>query len=132
MDVRCLVLKSLLVAAALNATAAIAQPPAPAPASAPSATMLIHCSYGTWPTRDQVARHLRLPSVTVGEVAARGVDAPASSSEAPTSDDVRQLQQFIRRQGRHACEHGASHVQVDFHPPRGRRVAVLGVGEESS
>lgn len=113
MNARCLI----LVLAALAPVGAMAESPAPA---APTASMLIHCTYGTWPTREQVARNLRFPSVTVGEV-----DATPPDRSAYAPDDVRQLQQFIRRQGRDACEHGATHVQVDFHPQPGRRVAVL-------
>ena len=108
----------LLALAAVAPVGAMAEPPAP------TATMMIHCAYGTWPTRDQVARNLRIPGVTVGDIDRGPTDRVADAPQTQAQDEARQLQQFIRREGRHQCERGATHVQVDFHPQPGRRVTV--------
>lgn len=88
-------------------------------------TVMVHCRYGQWPTREEVARYLRIPQVTVGQaetvVAGSGGAAPAYDDEPAAGDRVRSIQQFVRKQGRHECDHGATHVQVDFLPRAGNQ-----------
>ncbi len=116
MNARCLI----LVLAAVAPVGAMAESPKP------TATLMINCTYAHWPTQDQVTRNLRIPVVTVGEAEPKP-QGLAYASAAEAKEAARHLQQFIRRQGRHECELGASHVQVDFRP-QGRRMAVAVVG----
>ncbi len=98
--------------------------PLGAPATPPdptTTTVMVHCTYGQWPTRDQVANYLRIPKVTVGEAEAAAMDAPSQATEVEAKADVWRIQQFVRKQGRYECEQGATHVQVDFHPQAGDR-----------
>lgn len=113
----------------LLALAAVAPAGAMAESPQPATTLIVNCTYAEWPTRDEVARNLRNPVVTVGELEPK---LPASVSDAEAKEEVRQLQQFIRREGRRECEQGASHVQVDFIAPQGRRVAVTALAGKSS
>lgn len=122
MNAQCLI----LVLAAVAPVCALAESPKP------MATVIVNCTYAEWPTRDQVARNLRIPVVTVGEVESKSLELPAHASDAVAKEEVRRLQQFIRRQGRHECGQGASHVQVDFHAPQGRRVAMVTLAGKSS
>ena len=109
----------ILVLAAIAPVGALAEPPAPI------VTTMVNCSYAQWPSRAQVARNLRIPVVTVGEVEAKSPGLTMRASDAEETSEIGRLQQFIRRQGRYECAHGASHVQVDFHAPQGRRVAAV-------
>lgn len=96
-----------------------------AQASPPEATstVFVNCAHAHWPSRAQVARNLQVPRVTVGEPLAE--PAPAPPAAASASDEVvRELQLFIRKEGRRYCMRGASHVQVDFHANRYRPVAM--------
>lgn len=92
-------------------------------------TVMVHCRYGQWPTRDEVARYLRIPEVTVGRaerVVADSAEAVSAGGAAPDAGDrVPGIQRFIRNQGRHECEHGATHVQVDFLPGAGSQALAL-------
>ena len=108
------------------ALAAFAPLGAQAEAPDPATTVVINCTYGHWPTRNEVASYLRVPKVTVGEAAARPMDAPNQTIESFARTDVWGIQQFIRKQGRHECEQGATHVQVDFYrQPQDRAVAAV-------
>lgn len=116
----------ILVLAAIAPACALAEPPKP------TVTTMINCAYAQWPSRAQVARNLRIPVVTVGEVEAKSLDLAVHVADAEEISEIGRLQQFIRRQGRYECEHGASHVQVDFHAPQGRRVAAVALAGRSS
>ncbi len=116
----------ILVLAAIAPVSALAEPPAPI------VTTMVNCSYAQWPSRAQVARNLRIPVVTVGEVEAKSAGQLVQTSDAEETNEIARLQQFIRRQGRYECEQGASHVQVDFHAPQGRRVAAVNLAGISS
>lgn len=92
-------------------------------------TVMVHCRYGQWPTRDEVARYLRIPEVTVGQAQTVIADttgaAPSHDEQPEAGDRVRSIQQFVRKQGRHECDHGATHVQVEFVPQAGSQALAL-------
>jgi hypothetical protein len=97
----------LILAAVLPLAAAAAPPRTPTlsdvHAMAPDASVQVNCRYAEWPTLRQVARYL-------------GHDDPAAT--APMRRD-------IVKQGRQACDAGATHVLVEFYRGRGdREVAV--------
>lgn len=103
-----------------------AQAGTPDPAAA--TTVMINCRYAEWPTRNEVARYLRIPEVTVGqaESTALAMSAPREAAATDAAIDVREIQQYVRRQGRHECAQGATHVQVDFLPQaRDRAMAMV-------
>lgn len=97
--------------------------PAGSPEPTAGTTVMVHCRYGDWPTQDEVARYLRIPEVTVGQaesLAAETAEATSADDNEPAPGDrVRSIQQFIRKQGRHECDRGATHVQVDFRSQHG-------------
>lgn len=76
--------------------------------------------------------NLRIPVVTVDEVEPSPSGLSAYAFGAQAKAEVRQRQQFIRRESRRESEQGASRVQVDFNAPQGRRVAVVAIAGESS
>ena len=118
----------LLLPTLVLTLAAVAPLTAQAERPQPDSSVLVHCEYGHWPTRQQVARRLQLPRVTVGTVQPLAV--PTHVFDVESKAGISRLQQFIRRQGRHECAQGASHVQVEFHP-QGRRMAVAVLGTPS-
>lgn len=97
----------LILATVLPLAAAAAPPRTPTlsdvHALAPDASVKVSCRYAAWPTPRQVARYL-------------GHDDPATTEP---------LRRYVVKQGRRACDAGATHVMVEFYRGRGdRRVAV--------
>ena len=93
-------------------------------ASEPIASTTVSCTHENWPTRGQVARYMQSPEVLVGEAEVQARGQASREPDAQSMARAEYVKQYIRKQGRHECWRGATHVRVDFYAPQSRPVAV--------